>query len=72
MQSVGFGDSSVLVRSMEYMYSLIMYMSMHSIFAGFLLFYTTFYKRVGVRITNFNEQLCSLLIIQRRFISLNI
>ena len=47
MHSVGFGDSSVLARSVEYMYSLFMYMYMHSIFAGFLLFYTKFYKRVG-------------------------
>ena len=51
----------VLARSAEYMYSLIMYMSMHSIFAGFLLIYTAFYKRVGVRMTNSNKQLCSLL-----------
>ena len=61
MHSVGFGDSSVLVRSVEYVYSLFMYMYMHSIFAGFLLFYTTFDKRVGISMTNSNQQLCSLL-----------
>ena len=60
MHSVGFCDSSTLVCSMEY--SLIMYMSMHSTtFAGFLLFYTTFYKEVGVRMINSNKQICSLL-----------